>query len=304
MSIADRQATDVIGATAWNGVALHHPATWEVGRLDRDQLFWSAGSKAALEIRWALHKGRFDPKRQFKRFARQARRKGLPQPEPWQVPETWRVALAQFTVSGFRWRRSDEAGSGLLVYCPHCRRLSLIQIHPALADQPQMIPSLLGSFRDHPDGEDLRVRIFGIRARLPLGSHLTQFRFETGQYRLLWRKDRLRIGLYRWAPAATILARQPLPAFAGDHFQLSAQGRAHSGLGPSNHGGCEAVGGTWAWHRGPQALSAWLAPRLSRRFLRVWHVPAHNCLMGVELRGRSRGLPVMFERLCGQYEAV
>jgi hypothetical protein len=292
--------------TAWNGLTLDHPATWEVARLDADQLLWRDGPKAALEIRWALHRGRFDSERQFRRFARQARRKGLPQPDLWPVPESWRAALGQFTVSGFRWRRADLEGRGLLVYCPHCRRLSLIQIHPVLADQPQLIPPLLGRFRDHPARETMRLRIFGIDAHLPLGTHLSHFRFETGHYRLLWRKDRLRIGLHRWAPAGTILDRQPLLAFAEDQFQLPAGGRPHTELQPMKHGAYEAVGGvwSWAWNHGPQAISVWLATRLPRRFVRVWHVPTQNCLMGVEVGGRSGGLTPMFEQLCHHYEAI
>jgi hypothetical protein len=182
--------------------------------------------------------------------------------------------------------------------------LSLIQIHPALADRPELIPPLLGTLRDHPGRESLRVRIFGICARLPLGAHLTQFRFETGHYRLLWRRDRLHIGLYRWAPAGAVLSRQPLPVFVDGQFQLSAQGRPHSGLEPLEHGRFEAVGGAWTWNRGPQAISAWLAPRLPQRFVRVWHVPTHNCLMGVEVRGRGGGLTSMFEQLCQHYEVI
>lgn len=295
--------TTVRQTTAWNGLALRHPLSWEVVRLDRDQLFWSDGHQAALDIRWEQHKGRFDPKRQFKRFARQARRKGLPQPEPWTVPETWRTALARFTVVGFRWRRSQEEGCGLLVYCSHCRRLSLLQLHPGLTDHPRLIPPLLTTLRDHPEGDEIPLDIFGIRARLPLGSHLDRFRFETGHYRLHWRRGRLRMGLYRWAPAAIVLARQPLSTFFGDQFQ-PARRRPAIGLQPLRHGGCEAVGAAWSWNFGPLPLSAWLATRLPRRFVRVWHVPAHNCLMGVEVRGRGGGLTTMFEQLCNRYEAM
>ena len=305
MSGADGRTTpeqaDPKKTTAWNGLVLHHPASWEVARLDRDSLVWSDGPTAALEIRWERHRGAYNPERQFRRFVRRARRKGLPQPESWQVPDSWRIALGRFIVSGFRWRRSDEEGLGLFLYCPGCRRLNLVQIHPGLSARPQMIPPLLSSLRDHPEGEVLPVRIFGIRGRLPLGSRLTQFRFETGHYRLLWRKDRLRIGLYRWAPAGIVLARQTLEAFTRDHLQLPD--RSPAGLESLTHEGWEAVGGAWSWPwRGRHRPPAWLTNHLPRRFIRVWHVRDHNCLLGVAVRGRGGGLTAMFEQLCHHCE--
>lgn len=112
------------------------------------------------------------------------------------------------------------------------------------------------------------------------------------------------MGLYRWAPAGTVLAHQSLSTFLSDQFQLSGRGRPAISLEPLRHGGCEAVGAAWSWNLGPLPLSTWLASRLPRRFMRVWHVAAHNCLMGVEVRGRGGGLPTIFEQLCYHYEAI
>jgi hypothetical protein len=280
--------------TAWNGLTLRHPAAWEVTRLERDQIQWSDGMRAALEVRWARLRGRYSAERVFKRFVRRARRKGLPRLEPWSVPQSWQGALSRFRVSGFRWRLAGAEGRGLLVYCPHCRRQSLIQLHPCLAGQPQLLPPLLASYEDHPHGAEIPLSLFGIRARLPGGARLVQFRFEAGRYRLLWRQGSLRIGLHRWAPAGVVLERQTLTAFTARQFQMDPEG-----LHATHQNGFPAVEG--------KASSGYRLPAifrsvLSQRRVRVWHVPDHNSLLGVAVGGPGGERANLFNRLCDAYE--
>lgn len=289
--------TEAAGAEiAWNGVALRHPATWEVTRLDGDGIQWCEGPRPTLEIRWARHRGRWDEGRALRRFRRGAKRKGLPRPEPWAVPRRWLAGLAPLRGTGFSWRANAAEGRGLLVFCPRCRRQSLLLIHPHLAAQPDRIPPLLASFRDHPHGEEIPLNLFGLRAALPQGARLTRFRFDAGRYRLHWRLGRLRIGLHRWAPAGILLARQPLAAFAGERFGLP-----DSGLIPARHGDFDAVGLNGDLASGIRAAT-FLGPFLPRRMLRIWHRPDHNSLLGIEVRGRGRGAAAIFERLCDSYE--
>jgi hypothetical protein len=280
--------------THWNGLALRHPPSWEVTRLERDQVQWSDGARAALEVRWARLKGRYDAERVFKRFGRRARRKGLPRPEPWPVPRSWQAGLSRFRVSGFSWRRSLAEGRGLLIYCPRCRRQSLMQIHPLLAGQSDLLPPLLASFNDHPHGGELPLSLFGIRARLPGGARLLQFRFETGRYRLDWRLGRLHIGLHRWAPAGAVLQRQTLAGFAAGQFQM-----APAGLKTIRQNSFPAVEGKAS---SGYPLPATLRNMLSQRRVRVWHVPHHNSLLGVVLRGAGGERGALFNRLCDAYE--
>lgn len=276
--------------TAWNGMALRHPASWEVTRLDRDQLLWSEGSRAALEIRWAPYRGRFDAKRALHRFGVRARRKGLPQLEPWPLPPSWRTSLAQFRLAGFCWRHAEAQGYGLLAYCPRCRRQNLVQFHPHLLDQPDLIPVLLASMRDHARREGEALSLFGIRARLPGGVRLLRFRFETGRYRLQWRHQRHQIGLYRWAPAGIILARKSLTGFAAQQFQMPEKE-----LTPFRQGDSDGVDGSWS-----SGVPLPIRYR-KRRMLRLWYVNSHNCLLGVDVHGRGKGLTALVERLCESY---
>jgi hypothetical protein len=282
--------------TAWNGVALRHPASWEVIRLDRDQLLWSEGSHPVLEIRWALYRGRFDPRRALHRFGRRARRKGLPQPEPWSPPQSWRTSLDEFHLAGFCWRHTQTQGYGLLAYCPHCRRQNLIQFHPHLMAQPDLVPVLLASLRDHARRDEDNLSIFGIRARLPCGVQLLRFRFETGRYHLHWRFRRYQLGLYRWAPAGIILAREPLSGFAAAQFQV-----AEEDLTPLRQTSFVGIEGNWS--SGAPLFERFGLYR-SRRMLRVWHVTTHNCLLGIEVHGRGKGLNALIERLCDSYGCI
>jgi hypothetical protein len=274
-------------------LALRHPATWEVTRLDRDQLLWSEGAHATLEIRWAPYRGRFDARRALRRFGSRARRNGLPQPEPWDVPSSWRTSLAQFCLAGFSWCRAEARGYGLLAYCPQCRKQNLIQFHPHLLAQPDLIAGLLASLRDHGSREGEALCLFGIRARLPGGVQLLGFRFETGRYHLQWRYRRHRIGIYRWAPAGIILAREPLAVFVAHQCQIP-----ETGLTPFRQRPIDGVDGCWA---SGVPLPAKLSHYRPRRMLRVWHVTPHNCLLGVEVQGRGKGLSALVERLCDSY---
>jgi hypothetical protein len=280
--------------TAWNGLSLDHPASWEITRLERDQIQWSDGARAALEIRWAHQRGRYDAERTFTRFVRRARRKGLPCPEPWPVPQSWRDALSRFCVRGFSWRPS-EAGWGLLIYCPHCRRQSLMQIHPDLTKTPQLLPPLLASLDDHTLGTETPLALFGIRARLPESARLIRFRFEAGRYRLNWRSRGLHIGLHRWAPAGVVLDRQSLAVFTAGQFQMQPVL-----LTTTRQNGFEAVDARVAPSR---RLPRFFRFFLSQRLVRTWHVPAQNTLLGVEVRGRGGGeLRTLFNRLADAYE--
>ena len=280
--------------TAWNGIFLRHPASWNVARIAPDQIQWSDDALATLEIHWAPHRGAYDEARVLRRIGKRARRKGLPAPTPWQAPQTWTASLSAYRVTGFIWRRSEADGCGLLIYCPQCRRLSLLQIHPPLTQHPESIPRLLASFNDHPSGAETPLALFGVRAQLPAGAKLHRFRFETGRYRLLWRKARIRIGLHRWAPAAAILDQTPLLSFIQNQFSVPA-----AGLTVTERGGEQVVDGIWS-AGGPLPIR-WQRFRF-QRYLRVRHTPPHNSLLGIEVSGRGRGLGPLFERLAETYE--
>jgi hypothetical protein len=282
--------------TAWNGVILGHPASWEITRLEQDQIQWSDGARAVLEIRWAHQRGRYDAERAFTRFVRRARRKRLPRPEPWPVPQSWQDALSRFCVKGFSWQASETAGRGLLIYCPHCRRQSLLQTHPDLAKKPDILPPLLASLQDHPLGSETPFALFGIRAHLPKGVRLIRFRFEAGRYRLNWRSRDLHIGLHRWAPAGIVLERQSLTAFTAGQFQIPPVL-----LTAIRQNGFTAADARVAPSRRLPGICRFF---LSQRLVRTWHVPAQNTLLGVEVRGRGGGdrLTMLFNRLADAYE--
>jgi hypothetical protein len=153
----------------------------------------------------------------------------------------------------------------------------------------------LASFQDHPHGEQGALSLFGIRARLPSGVRLVRFRFDAGRYRLSWRNGRHQIGLYRWAPAGVVLAQQPLAVFVGQQFQISQRG-----LTPVQQRGFAGVESRWT---SGIPLPASFNHLRVRGILRVWHVNPHNCLLGVEIQGRGRGLTALLERVGNSYEA-
>jgi hypothetical protein len=110
---------------------------------------------------------------------------------------------------------------------------------------------------------------------------------------LQWRHRRHQIGLYRWAPAGTILARTSLAGFAAAQFRIPEKE-----LTPLRKGRFDGIEGGWF----PGVLlPARFGHYRARRMLRLWFVKSHNCLLGVEVHGRGRGLSALFERLCDSY---
>lgn len=201
--------------TAWNGVCFRVPASWEVLRLGKNYLLMEDRGRPTMEVKWGKIRGRFSAGRQLKRLAA-ASRKAVEPLRCGPVPEHWRRVVGPYEASAFAWADRQVRAEGVLLYCPACRRASMVQFFSPLKND--VTAPILASFRDHADGETVAWQVFDIGVRLPRRYALERFRFEPGQYRLVFKAGGQVVTLMRWGPADVLVGSGGLAAFAAERI--------------------------------------------------------------------------------------
>jgi hypothetical protein len=237
----------------------------------------------------------------LRRLAGSHRRRLAASLAPGPVPAAWRGALQNFDASAFGWTHGSSGGRGLLLYCPACGRATMMQFLGRELSRSEAIGRrLLGSWRDHSsDGLNLWA-LFDIRAEVPERLQLKTYRFEVGCFQLTFGDGRLRIDLYRWAPAAALLR-------SGDLQQLARQFTAVADA-PAAARSVRGNPGV-EWHTRPEGggWNAWrqrLLRRAAHRCVRVWHLEAQNRILGLAAES-ARPLDLLtVDRICERYAVV
>ncbi|MBI5577619.1 MAG: hypothetical protein HY895_00575 [Deltaproteobacteria bacterium] len=281
---------------AWNGIRFVAPAAWEPGRIGLRHLVIESEAGPAMEIKWGPVKGRFSPRAHLRRLSRLMRARGAALRE-WAPPKDWLQALARFESAGFAWEAGGEAAVGAILHCPACRTASLIQFFqpPGRSGAVRQAAAVLASLQDHRGDGRVAWAIYDILALLPSGFVLVRHLFEAGRFFLEFRARRRTIGLFRWAPAATLLRDRDLSCFAetvaglnGMEFQASAV------ADPSAVEGRERAAGSG------RRLASYLGLRPVRT-ARIWHVPDRNRILGIVVTGRFAIDPALMETVWGGY---
>jgi hypothetical protein len=280
---------------AWAGLRFHIPATWETGQLTRDHGWLESDFKPVLEFKTAVVKGRFS----FRRHLRQLEQSSPLRLQRSDPPATWRRYLEAFQTRAFSWQGPRLAGDGLAVYCPVCRRATLLQFYRTGRNRYDVTP-VIASFDDHGPARRPTVAVYDFQVTVPDALPLRRFQFDSGRFELVFGDRRQQLILWRWSPADVALRRH-----AGD---LVAFAR-HNGLpfSPEPRPAPRAIrqGLEWRW---PNRRS-W-RDRLPRRFqrhrqpgvFRIWHRKAENRLLGA-LGGRSLEYET-FAAVCQDYEII
>ena len=113
--------------------------------------------------------------------------------------------------AGFSWQSTTVTGRGALVYCPECRTTTLVQFFSSGDPIDDAVPGrLLTSFRDHARDETVPWAVYDICARLPSTFRLGKYRFDAGEFELVFGAKKQRLTLLRWSPAEVLLRNHTL----------------------------------------------------------------------------------------------
>jgi len=279
---------------AWNGISFRVPQPWEALRLGKNYLMLEDRGRPTMEVKWGAIRGRFSADRQLKRLAAASRKADQPL-RGGALPRHWRRAVAAYEVTAFAWADRQVRAEGVLLYCATCGTASMVQFFSPAATEATA--AVLASFRDHPGGERVAWQVFDIGFRLAPRYRLDQFRFEPGQYRLVFRAGGEVVTLLRWGPANVLLAGGSLCDFAARRM-----GGAHRPWREQRDGDIQVL----EWHGPRTPLSPWrrvMAP-MQVQAARLWHLPRQNRILAVTIEARRPATEGLLEDVCSTYVVV
>lgn len=283
---------------AWAGIALTIPKEWETSQLDHGYALLEYQYRPVLELKTATIRGRFSFQRHLKQLARSGHKRSSPQLKLTSRPPAWPQFPANAEVQTFTWQGAHIGGQGLLVYCHHCHRATLIQFFAHGDGGRDAIPRVLASFKDHDTQPAPTLAVYDIQATLPERFSLTRFQFDAGRFELVYGHSRETVTLWRWSPANVILERcgKKLDRVVRDNGLLPPAVLVEDGR-PRDR----AMEWQWQPKDYRSRLRTFFGKRTQRpgHALRIWHRPDTNRILAV----RAEGIKTFnaFDRICTSY---
>ena len=290
---------------AWNGVSLRVPPHWEVNLLDRSYLQLDDGMGPVMEIKWQQLRGRFSHKAHLRKLANFSPIASNLDFQQRPLPEKWHRALRKFEAQSFEWHGAKISGEGAIIYCTTCRNAILIQFYQNTGRNDPLVPvGVLGSLRDHSEDGRVEWAVFGLRALIPERFDLLHHRFHPGHYQLVFKGRRQRLHLSRWGPAGVLLEDGDLLGWFEKRCEDFSWCSASS-LKKIDYGENPAIQGQSRWSDSfARRLWGGVTRKLPHVWVRIWHLSAHNQILGVGTRGLRPVDEPLLEEICRSYEMV
>jgi hypothetical protein len=285
---------------AWNGIRFRAPADWQLAQIGARHLVLEDETARVMEVKWAKVKGNFSHRAHLKRLTslqkKQVRKTFKAEP----IPADWETVLTNFNVSGFSWQGNSTHGQGVILFCPSCRKATLIQFFQQKSVENIRVASqVLDSFRDHRQDGQVLWSAYDIRAIVPETYQLNRHRFEAGKYELDFADGSQHICLHRWALASVLLADQDLVQLARI---VAGFNKPEPVAGSMN--GCA----TAEWSLAPKMdWQRWLGRfkhKASYYWLGLWHLEEKNRILGVRAEGKKPLDTELLDRICAHYESI
>lgn len=287
--------------TAWNGVRCEIPDSWEVVKIGRRYLMFAEKSAPMMEIKWGQIRGKFSHHSQLRRLAMQQRKKFGKTLKEIPLPPEWRTPLSEFISVAFSWHSQTISGSGAVLYCPTCKTATLMQFFQKhSAHSTALVQHILGSFQDHSRDNRVIWALFDIRALIPAEFDLIKYRFDAGQYELIFSYKKQKITLWRWVPASVLLHKQNLEEFAHRVTRFALKKTVAPVRADPDWVEWEVLPSTPWWSR-------WRSRRLlghAPTYYRFWHLREKNRIFGVKIEGKQAIDSEFVNSICAGYGSV
>jgi hypothetical protein len=295
--------SDCSKTVAWNGISMRVPSEWEVSSLAKSYLQLDNGRGPVLELKWQQVRGVFSHHNHLKKLARHSRSIAGLNFEETSLPEEWRQALRHFETKCFEWQGGEINGKGVILYCPVSRQASLLQFYQQRdLGGSEVHLGVLDSFRDQCEQDMVRWSLFGLDALLPKSFELVRYRFEPGYYQLEFKNGQEFVDLKRWGPADLLLKDSDLLHWYEKSCKELGWCRL-AGIREDEYHGRPAL---YGHGRAADRLAARLWAMISRKspnmWIRIWHLPSQNQILGVVARSLKSLDEYLLEEICRNYD--
>jgi len=285
---------------AWNGIRFQAPANWQLAQIGARHLVLEDEFAPVMEVKWAKVKGNFSHRAHLKRLTSLQKKQVRKKFKSESIPADWEKVLTNFQVSGFSWQGKSTHGQGVILFCPSCRKATLIQFFCQKSNQNIRTASqVLDSFRDHRQDGQVLWSAYDIRAIIPQSYQLKRHRFEAGKFELDFADGSQRICLHRWSLASVLMAEQDLVQLAKT---VAGFNKPEPVAGLMN--GCP----TAEWSLSPKTdWQRWLGRfkhKASYYWLGLWHLEEKNRILGVRAEGKKPLDTELLDRICTCYESI
>ena len=272
----------------WNGLVVQLPATWQPTVIYPAYLFFEHEGKPVFEIKWQNVRGRFSAEKALGQI-----QESLPKEtrlNKWDLPEDLRQLVSSFTAEGFQLQQDNYLGHGLVLFCPACKQATLLQWYIETGKNRSLLVHILGSLKDHSETQEQLWSLYDIRAWLPADALLRSHEFLPGKYTLSFDYKGVVLTLYRYKPAAVLLEKESISEFGSKFMETKPMDE----------------GNGWAtWQTKAEGINLLLA-KLRRKplwnWMRLWHDPEHNVILGVKAEGKYSTKHDWLGKICNDYK--
>ena len=198
---------------AWNGISFYKPSSWEIARIGKRYLMLGTHRYPQMELTWDTGNIRSSFPKDIQKVQNRIFKHHLAAAETWKPYADWTTALIDYKVSGFCWKQSKSVCYGVIVYCPACNSISLIQFFVNNEDFSTFLDTtthVLSSFADHATGSDRSWVVYDMRISLPRLFQIKSYDFHPGSIKLVYGFQGMQITFYRWSPASVLLTGRKL----------------------------------------------------------------------------------------------
>jgi hypothetical protein len=198
---------------AWNHICVTLPRNWEVDSLDNDHVLIGDRQQPKIELKWTESPKRFTLEKFLKKFIAQVQRQLDIHIHEHPSPDHFSHPNPHLNFFFFSWNGHGEKGVGTLIFCQHCKRLTLFRFFKINHIDP-LCRQVLLSFSDHPEKDQARWSVFGFDALAPAAFKLKDYSFKPGAFQIELVQKKTRLIYYSWGPAAFLLEKSDLGQFA------------------------------------------------------------------------------------------
>jgi hypothetical protein len=207
--------SNVLKKICWNSVSLKIPEPWEIDSLDSSHVLIGEEGIPKVEVKWSNSPNKFTLEKFLKKFVAVSEKQLNIKIHEQSLPKFFSHPEVNFEFFFFLWESKSSTGKGVLIFCNHCKKLTMIRFFSNADIKLNSLPvQTLYSFTDHPTSDNVDWQIFDLSFSIPREFKLMDYSFQPGGYTMRFNYKKNSAQVFSWGPALFLLSKQNLEAFA------------------------------------------------------------------------------------------